>query len=337
MVAREASMVDRDTRRQALKKRAQDVLRGAGGEATALFALAGELKALNEFGYARRLLTRAREHRVQDAVLRLKLAQRHALCTYKDPDLPMHEKLSLALEILTEVEDLRTTRDQETLGLAGAIYKRRWQLDTDKGHLERSLSYYHRGWEVGPETDFGYTGINAAYVLDLLARLEEKEAAETGSTSSSAQARRERAQQIRHTLVEVLPDLPSREGNAWLEDQWWFPVTVAEAHFGVGDYTKASAWLTRAKRLIDKTPPWEVESTAVQLASLAQLRPKAQEDTLPLEQSEGWRVLEKFLDNRADAVRTIFSGRLGLGLSGGGVQGAASRRRAGSNVAYRLA
>ncbi|MHC4623107.1 MAG: hypothetical protein ACYS4W_04320, partial [Planctomycetota bacterium] len=36
-------------------------------------------------------------------------------------------RLDLALEILQECENLGETEDQETLGLAGAIFKRKWE------------------------------------------------------------------------------------------------------------------------------------------------------------------------------------------------------------------
>ena len=60
--------------------------------------------------------------------------------------------------------------------MAGAIHKRLWELDGQKQHLERSLAFYLRGYEQGVEGDYGYTGINAAFVLDLIADQEEEEA-----------------------------------------------------------------------------------------------------------------------------------------------------------------
>ena len=82
--------------------------------------LADQLKGQDEFGYARRLLgARSRESPYTTSKLQLRLCQRHALCTYKDPDLPTYDKLARALDILLEEEDLKTTTNQETLGLAG--------------------------------------------------------------------------------------------------------------------------------------------------------------------------------------------------------------------------
>jgi hypothetical protein len=90
------------------------------------------------------------------------------------------------LGILVGVEDLQTTINQQTLELLGAIYKRKWELDTQKLHLERSLAYYRRAYEQRVAGDYGYTGINAAYVLDLLARLEMAEAKKANMVSKTA-------------------------------------------------------------------------------------------------------------------------------------------------------
>ena len=301
-------------RRGELRRQAQDLLRKPGGDPQELLNRAEELKKLNEFGYARRLLGRAREQQTRDPELRRQLRQRHALCTYKDADLPGYEKLRRALDILgSGEEDLRSTSDQETLGLAGAIYKRLWQVDGNKGHLEQSLAYYLRGYEAGVEKDHGYTAINAAHILDQLASLEEEGARITGRDSQLVQERRNLARTIRETVVSTLRR--QAEAESRLKEQWWFQVTIAEAHFGLQQYDLAAESLRRARRIPD-VPQWEFESTAVQLASTARLQargvPENEEDT------RAWQVLEEFLDGRADAVRSVFAGKLGIALSGGG-------------------
>ena len=68
-------------------------------------------------------------------------------------------------------------------------------------HLERSLYYYDRGYRegrvgdrVGIAADYGYTAINAAFILDLLASLEEDD---LGPDDRSIAERRAQAQKIR--------------------------------------------------------------------------------------------------------------------------------------------
>jgi predicted acylesterase/phospholipase RssA len=298
---------------------AKTILRGQAAPLADLQKLAERLKRKKSFGYARRILAQARKDPAlrENPELRLKLAHQHALCTYKDPDLPVDDALHRALEILTEVEDLKTTKTQETLGLAGAIHKRMWESDGQKQHLERSCAYYYKGYEQGPTNDYGYTGINAAFVSDLLANDEEKQAAATGAVSGSATARREEATAIRADLVAKLPPLIERAEYRWLEKEWWFVVTIAEAYFGLGRYQEALLWLGRAAVLPD-VPEWEREATARQLASLAGLRAGNLASISDLKNSEPWQVLCEFLGNDAAGVRSAFIGKVGLALSGGG-------------------
>jgi hypothetical protein len=107
---------------QGLVREATDILRGTYRKPAEILALAKGLKRYKQFGYARRILARARKDpAVFTEPKRLEIFQQSALCTYKDPDLPADSRLDRALEILREVEDLSATRNQETLGLVGAI------------------------------------------------------------------------------------------------------------------------------------------------------------------------------------------------------------------------
>lgn len=144
---------------------------------TEILELTRQLKQEKAFGYARKLLALVRESLDPeiDEQLKLKLALEHALCTYKDPDLPVWDRLDRALRILDAADTLLETKNQETLALAGAIYKRKWEVTARKPDLEKSLSYYLRGYKLGYVEDLGYCGVNAAFVLDLLASLEEKD------------------------------------------------------------------------------------------------------------------------------------------------------------------
>jgi hypothetical protein len=67
------------------------------------------LKKEDKFGWARRVLAKVREGNVPSATLRTWFAQQHALCTYKDPDLPVLQALDQALAILDGSFDLKNT------------------------------------------------------------------------------------------------------------------------------------------------------------------------------------------------------------------------------------
>ncbi|MGB8508560.1 MAG: tetratricopeptide repeat-containing protein [Pyrinomonadaceae bacterium] len=309
--------------------KAQLILRGESAPPPAeMLELARHLMGQNAFTYARRILGRAIiEPSINDNQgLKLKIHQQAAVCTYKDMDLPADTRLDRALDILRSVVDLATTIDQETLGITGAIYKRKWEVDSQKQQLERSLFYYLRGYEVGVEKDNGYTGINAAYVLDLLAHQEEEEAKKANANSQSARARRDEARRIRQDIIaKVTPLLASHS------DQWWFYVTLAEAHFGLGQfdaenettvgfkshYDEAVEWL-QSGEAHSEPQDWEKESTVRQFASLARMQGAAGMTEADFENSPPWRALKKFFGDQTAAVSSAFIGKIGLGLSGGG-------------------
>src|SRR5215213_6846891 len=186
-----------------IMKEALVILRGGQEAPQRILELATKLKGELRFGYARRLLLRASQHKDTplDQKLREQIFQELALCTYKDEELPADERLSRALEILREIADFETTTVQETLGLIAAVYKRKWEIDNQRENLEQSLIYYLRGYDQGPTNDQGYTGINAAYILDRLASLEEAQARKAGRDLIATESR-EKARVIRERVVE---------------------------------------------------------------------------------------------------------------------------------------
>lgn len=324
-----------------LKERGWAALRAPGGDPTKLMQLAKEIAERNLFGVARRIMKRAWQN-LEDKPLTeaqcLELAQKHALYTYKDVDTPAHEALDRALKILIEDADLAATENAETLGLAGAIFKRKWQNDGDKQHLEASLAYYLRGHHKGTPSERGYTGVNAAYVLDFLAHVEEKQADETGTGSTTAEKRRSEARAIRQTIVDLFESVDKATAGGKKPDWWWY-ATLAEAHFGLGldlerrgetdpgkkgdniddtHYGKAVIGLIEGAFFDPSPEKWEFESTARQLASLAQLQIGQEK----LKKSDGWAVINTlFANNEEEAkalVGSVFKGKLGIGLSGGG-------------------
>ena len=294
-------------------KEAKNFLRGQDADIQATYELAKRLKNFREFGIARRVLNRLRLNPKAKEVLDMrKLHQQQALCTYKDPNLHAELKFDLAFETLCGGDEIKTTTDQETLGIAGAIHKYKWESFGQRNYLEQSLSYYIRGYNVGPESDFGYTGINSAFVLDLLASLQEQDLPEGARAPGTVAERRQEARRIREALVDCLPKLQAKPGGKPLDEQWWFVVTLAEAHFGLGHYPEAKALLLRATGFSD-VAKWEYETAARQLATLARLQKRSEN-----EDTDVWDVLEDFLGGAKDAVRSAFLGRVGLALSGGG-------------------
>lgn len=352
---------------------AEAVLRGRELSAEDTWKLAERLRKTNDFGLARRLYgriwTMAEWHDLPETAARV--GQRAALATYKDPDLPAADRFRRALEILDHVDQLdlgmsppsqggagaprsarlEVAQRQESLGLRGAIYKRRWQIEAQHVDLERSLGCYLKGYDLGfafaenqlgVESDQGYNGINAAYVLDLLAREDARQAREAGIDPHRARDRFEQANAIRRRLVERLALLPAQDGYAWLVDRWWFHATVAEALVGLGAFDEAVAALRGYNAVhqlvnpglpVDVVDPWELESTITQLTSLLRLRTELvgllEPGTAPLRPGApmlgpadwiagGRGALGPYLGTFRPALERAEIGKVGLALSGGG-------------------
>jgi predicted acylesterase/phospholipase RssA len=297
-----------------------------------MLALAKALMKKKDFTSARRILGRALldSASIDDQPLRLKLRQQAAVCTYKDMDLPADTRLDRALDILTTCESLSNSTNQETLGIAGGIYKRKFEIDGQRQQLERSLFYYLRGYVQGApadkratlfdylrddpaatvttKDDRGYTGINAAFVLDQLAHLEEKEASAAGYAVEAATSKRAKARLIREEIIRSLRALEIAGETL----NWWDYATLGEAYFGIENYKEAENWLVTKTVGMDITP-WEYESTSRQLATLAHLQDKPGKS-----QSDAFETLRKFLKNDAQALESTIRGKIGVGLSGGG-------------------
>ncbi len=324
-------------------QRAIEILKGSKTTFAELDELSHALRRENQLGYARRLLERAVEtHPEAPEEKRLELVRDLALCTYKDPDLPVDTRLRDAEALLNtllgepavddspELFDPRLARlaeilntypkmKQDLLGIAGAVQKRRWEIYGARRHLIRAHDYYRRGYEMGAEQDLGYTGINLAFVLDLLSAQDE---AEFGDAT-----RRKMAIQVRSETVNVLNTV-LRDQPAKLDD-WWVLCTMGEAYLGLGEYKTAAEWMTRASNLreaLERGPdinqrvaPWQLEATARQIAHLARLR--LRQDGVSLDDllhSEPWSVVQALLGGESVAAASFLRGKVGLALSGGG-------------------
>ena len=289
-------------------------------DVVALFDLAMQLRAAYRFRYARQLLSLARRGPVppyppralDSAGFARVLRQQHAHCTYKDPDLPTDVRLDRALAILGDGEDLETTTDADTLTLAGAIWKRKWDFESARSHLVRSFGYYQRSYDAARTTAgfasalaAGHAGINVAFVLDLLAS-ERLDGGRSGSDEAPA---------VRADVCRMLR--PHFEQPDWVpdSDRWWFNLTFAEASLGLDRYDDAEVALTRA--LDAPHDRWQYESSTRQLAAVARLRLRASGAT-DYTSGRAWRVLHDFLGTDAPGLLGAFTGKVGLALSGGG-------------------
>lgn len=299
-----------------LLAKARGVLRGQVMEADEAFALSQQLIRRDAHYWARRFLTKLLERSDLPLSQRQRLSQALALATYKDPALLRDRAFEEALNVLAAAFDLTTTRDQETLGLLGSVYKRRWRVDGRREWLERSLHYYRRGYECGVAGDQGYTAVNAAFVQDVLADLEENPLQGESVSVESAHKRRADADAIRNSVIEAM-EAPTLGLAGDKPDDYWPIATLAEVYFGMERYPEAAEQLTRASA-VPGVADWMRKTTVEQLVRLTQVQ-LGTSDPEAVAGSAQWAALKQLVgDERAPAVLTMFSGKVGLALSGGG-------------------
>jgi predicted acylesterase/phospholipase RssA len=269
------------------------------------FAEANELwkrlKGEDQLSLARQVLRQLREKPLclsdgapNDTRTREILCRQEALLTSKDPELDSATRHDEALNLLANefefIEDKELGGDEETLGIAGGICKRRWNDLGQLKDLVQAAEFYERAAknELG---DDAYPHINAAFLEDLLAAAGDRPA-----------ERRERAEKLRKRIQRDLP----------VSGTWFNAATHAEALFGLGRYAEATEALKRVGANA-KPAPWELRTMAEQLAQLAYLR-----EERPLEHPPIRMFFETLLPGASDAIRSVTIGKVGLALSGGG-------------------
>jgi len=298
------------------QEEANAIRRGGQADPHAAFELACTLANARCLDEARTLAQFLADSPELPPELRVPLGQKWALWTSQNPDAPDDSKHEEALHILEYrlpgLDALSTSTDPETLGIAGGICKRMWQVDGLRQTLERSLAYYERGAAGGVAADNGYTAINTAFVLDLLAS--------RAVGMAEADTLRARARQWREQVRDEL----APHATALRSQQVFFWETLAEAHFGLHAYGQAVVALKMAYDLQTSRPmaerkPWEVETTARQFAWLARLHEPTVCTPEQRLQSPAWKALHEVYGNQAAAsTSSLFAGKLGLSLSGGG-------------------
>jgi len=310
--------------RQSRKKkaniaRARRILHGESAQIDEVLQLARRLARSGNFGYGRRLLSKILPTIGTQNPNYVELVHLFALCCSKDHAMRGHQALARALATLRDVADLAETCDAETLNIAGALHKRMWEVGAQKHHLVRSLAYFKRACEHGEGTQKAHAGIAAAFLLDVLAHSEDREAAQAGTTSESAPTRRMQAQHLRQDLSSSLPELLDLPENKKLWHDWRFLATIAEAFFGLKRYQEGAFWLQKVADL--NIGDRHLEATTRHLATLARL----QEVPLPgtkVDRSPAWNCLRALVGSDVAALMSAPLGKLGLALSGGGFRAA---------------
>lgn len=265
------------------------------------------------FGHTRRLLEKAREDQEPSEWLE----QERAKCTYMDAELHPGTRFRDALSILEGI-GLREQEGAhpETLRLGGAIYKRMWEFDGRIEHLWEALELYKTAYESDKENDYGYGGINAAYILEILA-YRARVTAHRYKTGQGETSRLEgEAKEIREDITQNLKRRAAHEDG--FKENYWYVVTLAEALFGLRDYESSASWLEVAHGLSPSER--DQQTTSRQLATIAAIQGIAapEEDETEEDWNPAWRAIQKLQSESERGVFTAQRGKLGLALSGGG-------------------
>ena len=273
----------------ALINKARSVIRGDRSlRSDELKKLYRELEKKDQFAYATEVLLRKMSLDESEGVMiQPEEFQKLARFIYKDHSLPSSFKFDRALKELKTRNGLMTSQSCETLGLAGAIYKRKWQYDHQFRNLSLSCHYYQKGYEYWQkyisggndllqfheQNDQGFTAINYAYMNELMSvdRLEENGRI-TGVTDSIYNNFAE-AKKTRQYILSQFVDATDSSGTSLNNEGYpdWVIATVAEAYFGLRQYRQACHFIQRYVAL-HETQPWQVRTFHQQLFSLSYLQ-----------------------------------------------------------------
>lgn len=295
-----------------------------------------QLKTALEFGLARKLLQKAVTV-TPAGKNRVFLIQQLAICTYKDEELLPSQRFDEALSLLRQIglynpdtidqREIDPSTLPETLGLGGGVYKRKWEYDGQIENLQQALVFYLSAWQRSPEIDMGYGGVNAAFVLDVLASRARVIARRTGTNDAEAKRLAERARDLRLQMLEEVPHIAAAKKQSGeysdIDQEYWYLVTMAEICFGLGDYKNVGEWLAKAHesstKWLEQEATWEIQTTFRQLVTLARVQDvdllASNPTSAALEAKDALRAL---LERQTDAALSCYRGRVGLALSGGG-------------------
>ncbi len=303
-----------------LRQQAERLARAQPIDLDQVLSLFKSLKRADDFATARRLLGLALAQPGIAPEMTRRLTQSLALSTYKDESQGSESRFRQALALLDGI-GLRdpACHDKETLGLGAAVYKRMWESGGQLEHLHAALAFYRAGWTSDAANDLGWCGVNAAYVLDLLAHRDKRVAARDGREPSQAAAWLDQARALRQDMQARLPGLIAAAGQ---QADYWCIATLAEVAFGLRQYPAAGDLLAQAAAT--QPEPWARQSTLVQLARLAHMQDLALPGDAepPSQWHPGWTALQRLAADDIRAVVQARRGKVGLALSGGGFRAA---------------
>jgi len=266
--------------------RTRSLLRGEWKDSKELESLYKELEKLDQYAYATDvLLAKIKQDEEDGKPISLKEYQTLVKFIYKDHSLPAAFKFDKAIQKLNAHDELSETSNCETLGLAGAIYKYRWLHDHQSRNLKRSFHYYKRGFESWKGyltfddatkkikrhcNDDGFTAINYAFILELMAMENLEELGMTIDISDVVKKYLDEADETRDFIIKQLDTNLGKNEFADKNIETWIFATVAEAYFGLRRYDAALTFIKMYKQR--ETDSWKLRTFSRQILSIAYLQ-----------------------------------------------------------------
>ena len=220
-----------------------------------LVELAETKKNAKEYPVAKALLEEALKTKPHDSFI----IQRLALTVYKSKLPTASEALHEALTILEPLNPQNTT-DPETLGLLGAIYKRLYDEEQQKEHLDRSLHFYERGYYI--KQDY-YNGINTAFLNLQLASLAD--------AKFDIYAHYGQAKKIWKAIINNWNGVEDKAGFWEREDAIWIVLTLAEAYNGLENKERVTYYVNLAR---EQQIEFAIDSYEEQAGKIAAIKAK---------------------------------------------------------------
>lgn len=172
--------------------------------------------------------------------------QQHALCKYKSQKPSKEVALQDGLQILHKINHNDDTNDPETLGIAGAINRRLYQLNGEIEYLNRAIELYGKGFKI--REDY-YNGENYAFCLNLKADIEKN--------NDEMIYYKIEAKKTREKIIESLESI-SPEELLTREDAKWIYATLSTCYLAIEDTQKSSEY---KELFMSKDPEtWEIET-----------------------------------------------------------------------------
>lgn len=185
------------------------------------------------------------------------ILQKLALATYKSEYPNKRDALKVALEIMSPL-NIEQTTNPETLGIAGAIYKRLWEDDKDEMYLIKSIEAYEKGFYI--KNDY-YNGINLAYLYNVKAFNQKNWHSRITDFVT--------ANRIRERVITICNSLYKSSDFNERSDKYWIIATLEEAYFAINSQDNYEYFKREANKLASEN--WKRDSTESQISELKTL------------------------------------------------------------------